>query len=800
MLLEVKDLHTYYTARGKEVRAVDGASFTMAEGENLGLVGESGCGKTTLAKSIMRIIASNARIESGEVLFNGTDLVSLPESQLNKVRWRELSLVTQSAMNSLDPVYTVGDQITETLKTHTSMNSAQAHERGVELFELVGLEPKRLSSYPHQLSGGMRQRVVIALALALSPKLIIADEPTTALDVVVQDGILKQLDQIQRQLKNSMILVTHDVSLVAEMCHRVAVMYAGKIVEIGTTSELFRNASHPYTIGLLNAFPTLESAKGELISIPGTPPDLSERIPGCSFAARCPFATDTCRNEAPPSVEVSPGHFSACHYTEQAESFRERAAEQERWRQQEAGRVNREEEEQRAAAAQHLLSISNRFDAEHSGHNADAGTGSDSDSYSGVGGRKTALVIKDVTKHYPVKQGFGASLRRESRKVVHAVDGVSLEVHEGEILGLAGESGSGKSTIGEIITGLQTATSGSLSYRGRPITEKGRTRKEFRRLVQMAFQDPYETLNPRFTIFQTVLEPLRNFGIGSVEERQELVVEALREVDLLPPETYLDRYPHELSGGQRQRVAIARAIVCGPHFLVADEPVSMLDVSIRAGVLNLFRRFKRELEMSIIYVSHDLATIRYICDRTAILYLGRVAELGPTEEVLENPKHPYTRLLISAVPRTDPDLERRHVDARGEIPDPIAIPNGCRFHTRCPLAMAHCGWEGRDLQVLIETAQRAENAAPALNEIKAMTVAGLNLRLTVNSAGATPSVKAAVQGVMEAHDRPIEAAVESMSENGTELLITFGRQAEPEQYRVGDKHTAACYLYEENGT
>lgn len=787
MLLEVKDLHTYYTARGKEVRAVEGASFSMAEGENLGLVGESGCGKTTLAKSIMRIIASNARIESGEILFNGTDLVSLPESQLNKFRWRELSLVTQSAMNSLDPVYTVGDQITETLKAHSPINSAQAHERGVELFELVGLEPKRLSSYPHQLSGGMRQRVVIALALALNPKLIIADEPTTALDVVVQDGILKQLDQIQRQLKNSMILVTHDVSLVAEMCHRVAVMYAGKIVEIGSTSELFRNASHPYTIGLLNAFPTLESAKGELISIPGTPPDLSERIVGCPFAARCPFATDTCRTVAPPSVEVSPGHFSACHYTDQAESFRERAAEQERWRQQEAGRVNREEEEQRVAAAQHLLRASNRFNAEPA-------------TDKGEGVPQAALVVRDLKKHYPVKQGLGASIRREARKHVHAVDGVSIEVHEGEILGLAGESGSGKSTIGEIITGLQTATSGSLSYRGQPITEKGHTRKQFRRLVQMAFQDPYETLNPRFTIYQTVLEPLRNFGIGSVEERKELVVEALREVDLLPPETYLDRYPHELSGGQRQRVAIARAIVCGPHFLVADEPVSMLDVSIRAGVLNLFRRFKRELEMSIIYVSHDLATIRYICDRTAILYLGRVAELGPTEEVLENPKHPYTRLLISAVPRTDPDLERKHVDARGEIPDPIAIPNGCRFHTRCPLAMAHCGWEGRDLQVLIETAQRAENAAAALSDIAGMTVLGLNLRIAVNSSSVLSAVRAAIHAVMEAHDRPIEQAVESIEENGSELLITFSKRPEPEQYRVGDKHTAACYLYEGNGT
>ncbi len=774
MLLDIRELKTYYHSRGQEVRAVDGVSLTLEGGENLGLVGESGCGKTTFSKSLLRINAPNARIVGGSIRFKGRDLAKLSDPEMRKVRWREISMVAQSAMNSLDPVYTVGDQILETLQLHTGSTTRSALRRAAELFELVGLEPKRLRSYPHQLSGGMRQRAVIALALALDPELIIADEPTTALDVVVQDGILKQLELIQGELKNSMVLVTHDVSLVAEMCHRVAVMYAGRMAEVGPTGTIFNEAAHPYTIGLLNAFPTLESAKGELISIPGAPPDLAQPIPGCAFAARCPFATDKCRREVPELRPISAQHYAACHYAERAAEFRRAAGEQLQWQKQAQTETRLERTTHRPDPA----SLFERDDSPISGN-----------------GDRNILAVSDLLRWFTQKRGFVESVRQRTRPVVKALDGVSFEVGRAEILGLAGESGSGKSTLGEVITGLQNATGGLVSYGGQPLFAKGKFRFDLRREIQMAFQDPYETLNPRFTIFQTLLEPLRNFGIGTPDTRFDLAAEVLRQVELHPAEQFLDRYPHELSGGQRQRVAIARAIVSNPALLVADEPVSMLDVSIRAGVLNLFRRFRDELGMSIVYISHDLATIRYICDRTAILYLGRLAEIGPTAEVIENPRHPYTRLLTAAVPSPNPDLERKHVDARGEIPDPLSIPNGCRFHRRCPFALAHCGFEGRDLKLLIENAEngRAEALRAAVTRLE---VEGTSLIMRLAD-GTEPSEAAqTVKELMREHDQPIDEAVEEITVDERYIEIRFPRLPEPEHYEVGARHTVACFLYE----
>ncbi len=791
MLLEIDDLRTHYHSRGAEVRAVDGVSFSLAEGENLGLVGESGCGKTTLSKSLLRIVGENASIVSGEMRFDGTDLARLSNSEMNRFRWKQISMIAQSAMNALDPVYTAGDQIVETLRLHTDMTKSDARHRATELFELVGLSPQRLWDYPHQLSGGMRQRVVIALALALDPRLIIADEPTTALDVVVQDGIIRQLDRIQQRLANSMILVTHDVSLVAEVCNRIAVMYAGRIMEIGTARELFSNTSHPYTMGLLNAYPTLESAKGELISIPGAPPDLSQPTVGCPFAPRCPFRTEICEHETPPTVEVTPGHLSACHHAAQAANMRASAGDQRRWASDAA-----------VAAATETFGDDRAMPAENSANGA-------------------LLEIADLRRLFPVKRGFTEYLRRTPERAVRAVDGVSLEVGDSEIVGLAGESGSGKSTLGEIVVGLQPPSDGSLTFRGEPLFEGKRVDPTMRRTIQMAFQDPYETLNPRFTVFQTVVEPLHNFDIGDdPDERRELVRQALTQVELVPAESYLDRYPHELSGGQRQRVAIARAIVCGPKLLVADEPVSMLDVSIRAGVLNLFRRFRSELGMSIVYVSHDLATIRYICDRTAILYLGRFAELGPTEEVIERPRHPYTRLLLSAVPRSNPDEDRRHVDARGEIPSPISIPNGCRFHARCPYAMTHCGWEGADLARIIRSrlidsemseeliaagAKIDESGGPSrrldASQIAPLKGATLDVNGTDLYVSTVPALRdealEAVQAVLDASLTTIGRAVVGIETvGGNAFVVRFDRADEPDFYSVDTRHRVACFLYE----
>ncbi len=775
MLLEIQELKTYYSSRGQEVRAVDGISLSLERGENLGLVGESGCGKTTLSKSLLRINGPNAHIAGGRVLFKGRDLTALPEPEMRKVRWREISMVAQSAMNSLDPVYTVGNQMLETLQLHTNLSSQAGMRRAAELFELVGLEPKRLKSYPHQLSGGMRQRAVIALALALDPELIIADEPTTALDVVVQDGILKQLEQIQAQLGNSMILVTHDVSLVAEMCRRVAVMYAGRMAEVGPTSTLFSEAAHPYTIGLLNAFPTLESAKGELISIPGSPPDLAVPIPGCPFAARCPFATEKCSLETPEMRTIGPDHYAACHYAENAAEFRRAAGEQLQWQ-------KSAQTEERATRSQNRAQRAELFADDHPGKQRDEQP-------------SEILTVTDLLRWFKLKRSVLDNVRGRGDSVVKALDGVSFGVSEAEILGLAGESGSGKSTLGEVITGLQNVTGGSVAYRGTALFTNGKFRSELRREVQMAFQDPYETLNPRFTIFQTIREPLRNFGIGTPENRYELAAEVLKQVELHPAEQFLDRYPHELSGGQRQRVAIARAIVSNPALLIADEPVSMLDVSIRAGVLNLFRRFRDELDMSIVYISHDLATIRYICDRTAILYLGRLAELGPTEEVIERPRHPYTRLLTAAVPSPNPDLERKHVDARGEIPDPLSIPNGCRFHRRCPFALAHCGFEGRDLKLLIEE-NHEERYRELRGAIERAELEDRDLVLTLAADAGADEMIALIRRIMEEHDQPIERAVDAIEADARTVRVRFPEQPEPEHYHVGRRHTVACYLFE----
>lgn len=794
MLLDVRDLKTYYKTPRGHVRAVDGVSFSVQAGESLGLVGESGCGKTTVVKSLIRVLGQNAQTVGGQILYKGRDLVAMPPAELNKVRWREIAYVAQSAMNALNPVYRVGDQIVETLRTHTRMSRTEAREKAAELFAMVGLERKRLADFPHQLSGGMRQRVVIAMALALDPALVIADEPTTALDVVVQDGILKQLRHIREQMGNSMILVTHDISVVAELCQRMAVMYAGQLAEIGATRALFRRPYHPYTMGLLNAFPTLESAAGQLIAIPGAPPNLQNPPRGCRFAPRCPFATERCLEEAPAPVEVEPGHTAACHYIDRVDEFRRRAADNDTWRD----------------VAVRLGEIA-RADAAPMARDTASGQGGAAAASGGP-----ALAVRGLRRWFPLRRSAFSSLLRPSDRRVHAVDGVDFEVGRGEIVGLAGESGSGKSTLGEVIVGLQPPTQGEIIHQGLTLSaggrrgrEAARAVRELRRHVQMVFQDPYETLNPRFTVFQTVVEPLRNFGIGTPEERERRVKEALREAELSPPEYFMDRYPHELSGGQRQRVAIARAIVLRPELLVADEPVSMLDVSVRAGILNLFKRFRDEMDMSIVYVSHDLATIRYLCDRTAVLYLGRIAEIGPTEEIIARPRHPYTELLLAAVPRPDPDGQREHVDARGEIPDAIDLPNGCRFHARCRYALAGCGWEGKDLQRLLETRLRrldvsSEAGGPPVDDeelrllraIGDLRAVGADLHIDVKPGAASAAdVADYVRAVMDSAGTTIGQAAAAVETASNRVTVRFPRVDEPPYFDVGDGHRVACHLY-----
>jgi len=755
LLLDIKNLKTYYRMNNKIIKAVDGVSFKLKAGENLGLVGESGCGKTTTAKSINRILPSNGGIVDGNIYFQNQDLVQLSERELNKIRWHKIAMVTQSAMNALNPVYTIGDQMVEAFQSHIQISKQEALKRSAHLFSLVGLEKSRLNDYPHQLSGGMKQRVVIAMAMSLDPPLIIADEPTTALDVVVQDGILKKLVELQEKIKSSIILVTHDISVVAELCQRVAVMYAGRIMEQGTTWDIYKNAYHPYTLGLINAFPTIETAKENLISIPGSPPNLADDITGCCFKDRCPFATDLCR-QTPVNKEISPGHEVACHYLEKVEEFRKKANVPSTWGQK-GGKV--------------LLSNQKR---------------------------PAVLQVDKIKKVFNLKS---EKLFFRQPRLLKAVDGVTFNVRENEILGLAGESGSGKSTLGELIARLQNSTSGKILYLGSNIAElKKKELKKFRKKLQVVFQDPYETLNPRFTVLQTVMEPLTIHNIGEdFFERVEKVKTALIRSELTPPEQYLERFPHQLSGGQRQRVALARAIILEPEFIIADEPVSMLDVSVRAGILNLLRKLRDELGVSVIYISHDLATIRYICDRTAILYLGRIMEIGDTESVITNPSHPYTRMLLSAVPIPDPTKKRERVDPRGEIPDPIDLPNGCRFHTRCVHATPNCGFEGRDVQHIIVLAQNHPdypNIHTPLRNIEKTEISGCAIKITIfNECGNRDELENEIKSLMNEWNQAFPKAVTGWSWHENILTISFDKKAEPELRPAPGKQQVACVLY-----
>ena len=662
-LLNIKDLVVgFRTGRGL-VRAVDGVSLSLDQGQSLGLVGESGCGKTTLAKAIIGVLPANATIEQGQIWYKGRNILALEEASLRKIRCKEISLVPQSAMDALDPVRRVGEQILEAIRVHRngSWDESLARSRLAEVFDLVGLDIQRARDYPHQLSGGMKQRVLIAIALVLSPALLIADEPTTSLDVIVQDQILCRLREIRDSLGAAMLLVSHDIAVVAENCDLIAVMYAGKLVEKGPAGDVLEKPLHPYTMGLLNAFPRLRDESTGLISIPGTPPDLNEPQMGCRFRPRCPFSTDSCGARHPELAEGGPDHFVACFRFDEAGQLRVLAGDRAMW------------EDSLASCA---------------------GTASGATSIGDASGQasRTLLQVKDLKTWFPLRQGLLSSIvGRGEAKFVRAVDGVSLTLDQGEILGLAGESGCGKSTTGLSIARLCDISSGDVLYQGHNWGGSGDP-KAFRKFVQIIFQDPYASLNPRRSVLETLEKPLLIHGLGggSRSERMNLIANSLTRAGLRPPHEYYHMFPHQLSGGQRQRVAIARAMVLNPRLLIADEPVSMLDVSIRASVLNILRRLSEELGVAILYISHDLSTIRYLCHRTAIMYLGRIMEIGPTCQIISSPRHPYTEALISAIPIPEVPSRRERKLLPGEAPNPIDLPPGCRFRPRCTRAQAVC--------------------------------------------------------------------------------------------------------------
>ena len=621
-LIEVDDLRTHFFTREGTVRAVDGVSFAVEKGKTLGIVGESGCGKSVTALSIMGLIPKPpAKIVSGSVLYEGRDLTKLSERQLEDVRGREIAMIFQDPMTSLNPTLTIGTQITETIRRHYDVSQKQANKKAIELLEKVRIPraAERLSDYPHRFSGGMRQRVMIAIALSCDPKLLIADEPTTALDVTVQASVLDLLDDLRHEYDMSMIIITHDMGVVAEAADEIIVMYAGQVVEQASTLDLFDGPEHPYTEALLGALPAArgrQRSRRQADRDPGSParPDRSAR--GLPLRPALPLRRQRRLHDARAAAARDPPRPLG------------------------PLRAPRQRARRRAPAGEGGL----------------------------VSVRKPLLEVNDLHKHFPIREGLLIE-----RKVgeVRAVDGVSFDVHPGETLGLVGESGSGKSTTGYCILQLIKPTSGSIKFEGTELTKLGREDlRRMRREMQIVFQDPYSSLDPRMTVGDIVGEPLIVHGIGTRRDRATRIRDLLDVVGFNP--SFTNRYPHEFSGGQRQRIGIARALALSPKLIVCDEPVSALDVSIQAQILNLLKDLQRDFGLTYLFIAHDLAVIRGMSDRIAVMNRGQLVEIGPAEEVYTNPQDDYTKALLSAVPVPDPRAMKERKAARRKLRHALA--------------------------------------------------------------------------------------------------------------------------------
>ncbi|TBL81517.1 ABC transporter ATP-binding protein [Paenibacillus thalictri] len=661
-VLEVEGLHTHFETEGGTVRAVNGVSFTLAPGERMAIVGESGSGKSAMAMSLIRLVSYPGNIVSGSIRFAGKDLLKAGEREMNRLRGGDIGTVFQDPMTSLDPVMKIEDQMVLPIRRHLGLSAKEASVRAAELLAKVGIpDPQaRLRQYPFELSGGMRQRVLIAMAIACNPKLIIADEPTTALDVTIQAQIVELLKQLTSSTGSAMLFITHDLGLVARFAHRVAVMYAGKIVETGQVEDVFLRPQHPYTQSLLRTIPSMTGPKpARLLQIEGLPPDMRHPVSGCAFKERCAAAQGRCSVEAPELLASSgepssgQGHLAACWVEGGLSSVLE----------------SREEDE-----------LFTRFKADAA---SDTGRPDLPDFEEG----EDVLSVQGLRKQFLRKPG----LPWKPAVKVQAVNGIDLRLRRGETIGLVGESGCGKSTTARLLLHLEEPTGGTIAVNGEPLTSlQDESWISYRKRVQMVFQDPYASFNPKMTVSEIICEPLDVMKIGTRPERQRKAYDLIQKVGLDP--AYLSRFPSQLSGGQRQRVGIARALALSPDVIVADEPTSALDVSVRAQVINLLSDLKNELGISFIFISHDLSTVRYISDKIAVMYLGEIVEIGPSEDVFQAPMHPYTSALLAAVPIPDPVKERsRSVELlTGDLPSPANPPAGCAFSSRCPMASIRC--------------------------------------------------------------------------------------------------------------
>jgi peptide/nickel transport system ATP-binding protein len=633
-VLAVSDLTVTFPSEQGLVSAVRGLSYQVRSGEVLGIVGESGSGKSVSSLAVMGLLPKQAKV-SGSIRFQDRELLGCSDAELSKIRGRRIAMIFQDPLSALTPVYTVGDQVAEALLVHGASSRQAARTRAVELLDLVGIPraAQRADSYPHEFSGGMRQRVVIAMAIANDPDLIIADEPTTALDVTVQAQVLAVLATAREMTGAAIVLITHDLGVVAGFADRVQVMYAGRTVESGAVEDIFYRPGMPYTRGLLASTPRVDTVRAALVPIEGQPPSLVELGPGCPFAPRCPEVIDQCRHTEPTLTPLTDSHLCACH---------------------------------RAAALPRVLGT----DCSNPGPD-----------YCSLSPERGAVLrVEDLVRHYPVRKG---TILRRQVGTVRAVDGISFELREQETLGLVGESGCGKTSALMEILRLEAPAQGRIEVLGTDVaTLDRRHRRQLRRDLQVVFQDPIASLDPRLPVFDVLAEPLAAHRTPAAEIRRK-VPELLKMVGLRPE--HASRYPAEFSGGQRQRIGIARALALEPKVLILDEPVSALDVSIQAGVLNLLEELQTRLGLALLFVAHDLAVIRHLADRVAVMYLGKIVEIGPVEAVYGAPQHPYTQALLSAIPIPDPAKERarQRILLTGDLPSPTDVPSGCRFRTRC---------------------------------------------------------------------------------------------------------------------
>ena len=649
-LLQIKDLHTDIEIRSGVVRALSGVDLHVNPGETLGIVGESGSGKTMTALSLMGLLPQGGKVSSGSIILDGQDLTKMPLHLKRKMRGTKVGMIFQDPLTSLNPTMKIGLQVCEPLRVHEKLSKRAALARAIEILKRVGMPRPEvvINNYPHQLSGGMRQRVMIAMALVCKPRILIADEPTTALDVTTQMQILDLIDELRDEYKMGVILITHDLGVVAGHTDRVAVMYAGRIVETAPTKTLFTEPKHRYTSSLMAALPERALAAGtKLFSIPGAPPSLTNLPKGCRFAARCLWATDECRADYP-SLSGDENHTFSCFHPVQ-------------------------EGDESPAVLQAMM---------------DSGKAEDAVDATGQISHEVLLDVKEASREY---ESSGSGFFKRDKGVVSAVDRVSISVKKGETYGLVGESGCGKSTVGRLIAGLERPSGGAIELDGRDLaTLKGRDAVRIHRDVQMMFQDSYAAMDPRMRIDQILAEPMSIQKTGNARQIAERIMEILEQVGLT--EEILDRYPHEFSGGQLQRIGFARSLTLAPDLIVADEPVSALDVSVQAQVLNLMKDLQQELGLSYLFISHDLAVVQYMADRIGVMYLGRIVEEGPASEVVKNPKHPYTKALIDSIPVPDPEFvhDESAIKLTGEPPSAVNPPKGCRFRPRCPFAGEEC--------------------------------------------------------------------------------------------------------------